>query len=96
MKTMKTNVSIELDDAARDQLADLLDGKVTQRAATRKEICAIVRAGLDVLLDRANVIPAPPSVATPDDVKVLEGKDDRYKYGWNNAGRIIACARNRK
>ena len=35
---MKTNVSIELTDEERDYIANRIDGKVTKRLATRKEI----------------------------------------------------------
>jgi len=41
---VKTNVPIDLTDAQRSELANMLDGKVTQRLATRKEIVKLCEA----------------------------------------------------
>jgi hypothetical protein len=38
---MKTNVPIQLLDAQRNQLANLIDGKATKRLASRAEIVAL-------------------------------------------------------
>jgi len=40
---MKTNVSIELSDEERRALADVIDGKVSKRLATRAEVVEICR-----------------------------------------------------
>ena len=47
---MKTNVSIELSDEQRDVLADILDGKVTKRLATRKEVVELCEQHIERLL----------------------------------------------
>jgi hypothetical protein len=98
--TMKTNVSVDLDDAARSRLADLLDGKATKRLATRAEIGALCRAGLDALLGDQDAPPRPDPVAPPvrktvtaDDEAVLAGKSESYRRGWDQAGAVITAAR---
>jgi len=41
---MKANMSIEIDDADRNLLANFLDGKQSKRLATRKEVTGICTA----------------------------------------------------
>ena len=45
---MKTNVSIDLDEAQLNRLARLLTGSDTKRTATRKEVSAYAVASLQV------------------------------------------------
>jgi len=45
---MKTNVSIDLDDAQLNRLARLITGTDTKRTATRKEVTAYAVAALQL------------------------------------------------
>ena len=56
---MKTNVSIELDDQQLRLLADIIDGKQTQRTATRAEIVAIARQHIGGLIGSQEESPKP-------------------------------------
>ena len=47
---MKTNVSINLNDAERSILANFIDNKKTKRLATRAEIVAIARSSIERVL----------------------------------------------
>ena len=94
---MKTNVPIETPDPMRIQLANLVDGRVTSRKISRKEITAICQqhiAGLvNVQATATAELPAPAEqaqdpryIADPDDIPLMAQPDNpRYVYGWNNA-----------
>ena len=47
---MKANVSIDLTDDQRIALANVIDGKVTQRKATRADVVAACQGAIDGLL----------------------------------------------
>lgn len=87
---MKVNVSLELDDAARDLIANYFDGRVTKRMATRRDIRAFVEGCVDMAIQNAmggglQVHQACAlSVKEADEVQRLRalGKDDSYIRGW--------------
>jgi len=89
---MKTNVSIELTDNQRDQLANWLDNKTTRRTATRadiKQLCADTVAGIFDCLNQPQA-PAVPrfdqsrlDIIAPEDNDRLLGKPRGYIVGWN-------------
>ena len=89
---MKTNISINLTDAERLILADILDGKHTQRLATRAEIVALCRqhiGGLIADLVGVSTMTGPAFnqddiyKADPDDAELLRDKSPGYIRGWN-------------
>ena len=96
---MKTNVSIELTDAERDMIANKLDGKVSKRLATRKDIVQACHDYISsLLLDGTSeiareILREPPaqcqdfddqlSRIDPEDRVALEGKPDGYIRAWN-------------
>lgn len=99
---MKTNVSIELDDAQRDYLATYIDDKVTKRLATRGDITQLVNQFIGAITAQAEysggMVGTPEDVANynpssdlyridPEDRKHLEGKDPSYVRGWNQVKR---------
>lgn len=56
---MKVNVNIEIDDARRNALAQLLDGKPVKRMATRDEVRDLVVALIESLAAAQVYPPAP-------------------------------------
>jgi len=50
---MRTKIDIDLDEAQRDYLATLLDGKVTKRQVTRVEICNLVHQFIGAITAQA-------------------------------------------
>ena len=101
---MKTNVSIELNPDQLDAIATLIDGKMTKRLATRKDINRLVTQFIGGLTSEANYTAgkvtdetsAPPTSDLykiwPGEEKLLKGKSPSYIYGWNKArtlGRAI-------
>ena len=94
---MKTNVSLDLTDDQRRQLANLIDGKVTQRLATRKEIVTFTRQHIAGLVAESEPTDedvnesqrAPSSTASvlyqidPEDRPALTGRSPGYIRGWN-------------
>lgn len=59
---MKTNVPVTLTDKQRDQLANLIDGKMSARLISRREVCAIVDKCIDAALTMAVDDPEPGQV----------------------------------
>lgn len=57
---MKVNLSVEIDDAQRNRLAQLIDGKTNKRLATRDE----VRAFVEQLIESLATDSAPLAVQT--------------------------------
>ena len=59
---MKTNVAIEINDTDRSLLADLMDGKVTKRMATRADIVKLCEQHIGGLIEQSNasvIVPVP-------------------------------------
>ena len=100
---MKTNVPIELTDEQRSRLANVLDGKVSKRLATRAEVCEAAEAFLRALIESepeapAPEAPSPASVMRRDPIPEvipekwrdrLQGKSDGYIRGFLMADRQI-------
>jgi hypothetical protein len=99
---MKANVAIEINDEDREVLANLLDGKVTKRKATRQDIVALCEQHIGALVNQArtsNIVktlePKPTLGGTendllridPEDQAVLAGKPESYIIGWNRVKR---------
>ncbi len=90
---MKTNVSIELCNTDRRFIADFIDGKTSQRKATRAEIVAICRDAVATIIraqigDRVREITPPAhtrSTPDPEDTEHLAGESPGHIRGWNNA-----------
>lgn len=97
---MKTNVAIELSDDDRSLLANMIDGKVTKRLATRADIVRLCQLSIAGLTEQSNAsvfqtqaIDDPEATPyahpwnTPDeeDQILLQGKEESYVYGWNKA-----------
>ena len=95
---MKTNVPIETSNDALVVLANLIDGKVTKRRATRNDIimlCQLHLAGLVQetsdsvitssmkVVSESFVIPRPWNTPDEEDQLLLQGKSEQYIYGWN-------------
>ena len=99
---MKTNVPIELSDAQRDHLANLIDRKKTKRKASRKEIIEICQRHIGGLAES----PFSMDAADPPDFEDARGNplsainwddpltpcmarpnDPGYVRGWNLAAR---------
>lgn len=89
---MKTIVPIQLNEAQRDQLANVLDGRITNRLATRTDIKAFVEGCIDAALTldnrqrnsdiaqrKAEVI----DLYHHHDDPHLIGKSPGYIRGWN-------------
>ena len=109
---MKANVSIDISDEQRDRLANLIDGKVTKRLATRKDIVDICNAVIDSMSaeqeqpQNIEVFEAPPTrigglsrsllEIDSEDAEILKGKSESYIRGWNNTKRRFATARKRQ
>ncbi len=47
---MKTNVSIELSDAQRCAIANVIDGKISKRQASRADIVALAQGAIDACI----------------------------------------------
>ena len=87
---MKTNVSIETDDACRDLLANYFDGRVSKRLASRKDITEFVLGCVDMAIQ--NAMGGAPAVAASTGLSPAEsqevdrlrklGKNDSYIRGW--------------
>jgi hypothetical protein len=95
---MKTNVSIELNDLQRNQLACLIDRKIVKRLATRKEVVALCEQHIAGLIEQASdpgiSKPYPESKVyhdlyhvDPEDEALLKGKCAGYIRGWNSVKR---------
>ena len=93
---MKTNVPIELNDAERSLLADLIDRKQSKRLATRAEVVAIAQQHIAGLVgSKEDDIPPGTRIALdstqadiyradPEDVPLMARPDDPgYVRGWN-------------
>lgn len=94
---MKTNIPIELDDAARSLIADMIDGKRTARLAKRKELIALAQqffGGILGQLDEDHAgrinedLATPPELnqlytIAPEDSAFLQGKPAGFVRGWN-------------
>lgn len=100
---MKTNVPITLTDEERDRLANLLDGKVSKRLATRAEVCEAAEAFLRALVEPEPEAPTPEVAPTPrvesfggNPTEIpakwrdrLRGKSDGYVRGFLSADRQL-------
>ena len=100
---MKTNVSIELNPEQLDYLATLIDGKVTKRQATRKDVTNLVEQFIGATVARAEFTGGkagtPEDIANykplsndlyqidPEDKEFLLGKDSSFIRGWNQVKR---------
>lgn len=90
---MKTNVAIELDDQNRRVLANLIDGKTSQRLCTRKEVCELTQGSIDALCAQpiasyeTSVSNTDLLIIDPEDKAILDGKSPSYIIGWNKKKR---------
>jgi hypothetical protein len=78
---MKANISIEINDEDRDKLANLMDGKVTKRMVTRKDIVQLCNQHIGGLLQQAHEsVIVKTAVAVPERQPVnAQGQhDNRY------------------
>lgn len=93
---MKVNINLEIDDARRNRLAQVLDGKAVKRMATRDEVRDFVNALIESLATAQEYPPVPVElVETPSLAAVVpaaasarvaelraEGKTEDYIKGW--------------
>jgi hypothetical protein len=86
---MKTNISIELTDEERDYIANRIDGKVTKRLATRKEI-----SDLALYIMSRVVSDNPPSIVSMDAIAdpVVSEIEDIDRGGWSFIGEPMASS----
>jgi hypothetical protein len=97
---MKTNVSIELDPGQLGAIATMIDNKHTKRQATRKDISNLVIQFIGGLTTQADFTAGKVTQDTealkaspksdllrirPGEEKLLAGKPESYRYGWNKA-----------
>lgn len=99
---MKTNVSIELSDGERNTLANVIDGKVTGRYATRKEVTALCLqhiGGLTNISASRETSTEQIKQVTGSDLYVIDPGDHQlmsmpnnpgYVRGWNTVKRGAA------
>ena len=80
---MKTNVSIELSDEQRDHLANLIDGKVTKRLATRKDVVDMVLSFVSGMAEEQSFSPT-----TVDEKKSVQSASTVYRQNSNDLLRI--------
>lgn len=74
---MKTNVSIDLTDAERNRLKMLIDGKVSKKLISRKEVNAIAQQHFAGLLGITGPLEIPPKPApTPGRRSVEDQRAD--------------------
>ena len=85
---MKVNVKLDIDDFARNILADYLDDTHSNRLATRKDINHFVNG----CLDAAVTAPFRAETTEKSEIKRLRdlGHDDNYIRGWLQVGRSCA------
>lgn len=94
---MITNIRLDLDNHERDLLANLIDGKVSARLATRKDVTAFVEGCVNRAVQAAMGGETPVQQATTlSDSESAEverlrslGHDDSYIRGWISVGRTI-------
>lgn len=101
---MKANIAIEINDEDRDVLANLLDGKVTKRMATRKDVVNLCQQHIGALVNQArgsDIVKTLEPKRTlsgtasdllridPEDQAILAGKPDGYVIGWNRVKRNL-------
>lgn len=99
---MKVNIAIEIKDEDREVLANLLDGKVTKRKATRKDIVALCQQHVAGLINQSKQSEIIRTVAPKQTLKgtgsdllridsedqaILAGKPESYITGWNRVKR---------
>lgn len=99
---MKANIAIEINDEDREVLANLLDGKITKRRVTRKDVVNLCQQHIAGLVEQARgsdiVKTLAPKQALrgteadllridPEDQAILAGKEDSYIRGWNRVKR---------
>ena len=96
---MKTNIPIELTDAQRDQLANLVDQKISKRLIRRVEIIEICRQHIGGLCESASESTAAEPLhhnqlsgdlykVDPEDRALMAMPDDpSYVRGWNQVKR---------
>ena len=92
---MITNIRIDLDDHQRDLLANLIDGKVKSRLATRADVKAFVEGCVERAVQAA--MGGEPQVTqattlSPGEQAEVErlrklGHNDSYIRGWIQVGR---------
>ena len=75
---MKTNVSIDLQPLDLRLLADVIDGKETQRTATRAEIVAICRQHIGGLIETQLEAPKPVLRKDANGKSVLDDHNELY------------------
>jgi hypothetical protein len=102
---MKTNVPINLTDEERDRLANVLDGKVSKRLATRAEVCEAAEAFLRALVEPEAPTPEAPVTppvqsfkGNPTEIPAkwrdrLQGKSDGYIRGFLAADRQLRAGK---
>jgi len=75
---MKVNVKLDIDDRERDVLANFIDGKITKRLATRKDVVNFVGGCVDS------------AIMSRDDDETARlkelGFDAAYIRGWMQVG----------
>lgn len=101
---MRANVAIEITDEDRDVLANLIDGKITKRMATRKDIVALCEQHIGALINQARgsdivktLEPKKTLGGTANDLlrvdledqALLAGKPESYIIGWNRVKRGV-------
>jgi hypothetical protein len=81
---MKTNISIELTDKQRSQVATVFDGRPTKRMASRAELVEFCQGCVSALLPvaTAKAVKVSTQIA-PEDSKALLGKSQSYIRGYN-------------
>jgi hypothetical protein len=99
---VKTNISVDLNPKQLGYLATLIDGKVTKRQATRKDVTNLVEQFIGATVAQAEYsagkagIPEDQASYNPQsdlyqvdqaDRKFLDGKDPSYIRGWNQVKR---------
>lgn len=91
---MITRFTCELNDTQRATLAAQLDGKVSKRMATRKEVQQFLQGSFDMLCESLAALPPAATtrnkttskkfdIAASHDDPHLIGKSEGYRRGWN-------------
>lgn len=96
---MKVNINLEIDDAQRNVLARIIDGKDIKRLATRDEVRDYVASCIASLVEARKIADTEPAVAEvhppkrastgdlmridPEDEEYLRGKEPGFIMGWN-------------
>ena len=93
---MKTRIFIETTDEERNQLACFLDGAMSKRMVSRKEIIALCEQHMGGLIEQCVHLDPPEKkeavmsgiyILDKEDAHMLKDKSPGYIRGWNSVKR---------